>query len=226
MLEYYIRERRDLNHEGVTIKTPEVRSRGRVDLQTLAGIVHKQFHFIPKAELQGIAEEFIAEMGNLLAEGYSVSLGKLGCFSVRIGEKNDDDCKDNVVEGDSQEAKPRRRNSRSMKVTKLRFAPNKEFIKGLGAKCKLVSEGPGIRTLQQSPYSREERIQRAVAYLQEHYVMRLNDYVSLTQLSRTTASKELREFHYDRNVPIRSNGSGSGKVWVLDVQQTGGADPD
>ena len=206
MPQYYIRERKDLNHEGETLKTYEVRSRGNVNLRQLAQKVGRHYRAISEGELQGIAEQFIEEMLGELADGYSVTLGELGNFSIRIGL---------TEEAKAEEACEHRRNSRSLCVNGLRFSPGKTFIQELDRKCKLTSEGSGYQSLHRSPYSREERIQLAIDYLKAHPLMRLDDYAALTHLSRTTASTELRAFADDPSIPIRSDGVRSAKVYVL-----------
>lgn len=204
---YYIRERRDLNHEGQTLKTYEVRSEGNIDLRQLAHKVARRYRAISEAELQGIAEQFIEEMKESLAAGCSVTFGELGNFSLRIGltEKAKEE----------EKAEPHHRNSRSLCVNGLKFTPNRDYIHQLDRKCKLTSESRGYLPLHDSPFSREERIRKAVDFLQRHPFMRLNDYASLTGISRTAASMELREFNEDPGIPIRSDGYRSSKVYVL-----------
>ena len=72
--------------------------------------------------------------------------------------------------------------------------------------------------LHRSPYTREERLARALAFIEEHTVMRVMDYVRLTGLSRTTASLELRELCQDPASGIRSIGQKAGKVYVRRVR--------
>ena len=62
--------------------------------------------------------------------------------------------------------------------------------------------------------TREERIGLALGYIREHGFLRLSDYVSLSGLSRTTASRELRELASDKSVPIVAQGRLSHKVYV------------
>lgn len=207
MPQYYIRERKDLNHEGQTLKTYEVRSKGNSDLKRLAHRVGRHYRSISEGELQGIAEQFVEEMLAELADGYSVTFGELGNFSVRIGL---------TEEAKEDEEGGQRRNSRSLCVNGLKFSSNKDFIHELNRKCELTSEGRGYLPLHRSPYSREERIRLAVDYLHEHPFMRLDDYVALTRLSRTAASTELCAFADDPDVPILSDGMRSAKVYILD----------
>ena len=63
-------------------------------------------------------------------------------------------------------------------------------------------------------YSREERIARALEVIEKTGVLTLGDYASINNLSRTSASMELKEITADRTSPIGWMGSGSHKVWV------------
>lgn len=232
MPNYYIRERRDLNHEGQTLQTYEVRSRGNVNLSELVHQVRRNYRTISEGELLDIAEKFIEEMQAALAEGYSVTFGQLGNFSLRIGlseearkleshEESIDDELNDTPQGQTETSiakafdKGKRHNSRSLCVKGLRYAPDKTFIHKLDSRCHLTSEGAGYQSLHYSPYLREERIARAIEFLHTHPFMRLSDYVNLTGLSRTAASTELRELSSDPDVPIRSDGKRAAKVYVL-----------
>ena len=68
--------------------------------------------------------------------------------------------------------------------------------------------------LHRSPYSLEERLARALAFIEEHTVMRVTDYVTLTGLSRTTASLELRKLCQNPESGIRSVGQKASKLYI------------
>ena len=69
--------------------------------------------------------------------------------------------------------------------------------------------------IAKSPYTKEERIARAVAFIKEKGQMRLPDYCALNELDKCTASKELKNVVADPAQPIESKGKGTHKYWVL-----------
>jgi hypothetical protein len=79
--------------------------------------------------------------------------------------------------------------------------------------CKL--EKGHVSRIRQSQYTEEQRLDKAIRFLQEHTVMRLSDYYRMVGLSRTTASLELRKWAANPASGITSKGTYSAKVYVL-----------
>lgn len=106
------------------------------------------------------------------------------------------------------------RTARTMNITGVNFKADKQLIKDTACKCSL-SRG-GKRYLHRSPYTKEQRWQKAVEYLSDpaHPVMRLDDYVRLTGVPRSVASRELREYYDLPDSQISTFGRGTSKVYV------------
>jgi hypothetical protein len=98
-------------------------------------------------------------------------------------------------------------------------------VKGVGyrADCELVEncrekgqlESGGVSRLRKPKTTVEERTEKARQYLQDHPMMRVEDYAWLTGLSRTTASMELRRIAEDPASGITYTGSRSQKHYIL-----------
>lgn len=72
----------------------------------------------------------------------------------------------------------------------------------------------GVFQIHRSKYNKEERLKLALDYLSSHSVMRIQDYVELTGLSRTSATLELKEFRENPESGITFNGRGTTKVYI------------
>ena len=152
-----------------------------------------------------VLEQMVQTMARLLADGHTVTIGGLGTFRTAIG----------VMEGkeqDSFDADESKRNAQSIEVKGVNFRADKALVKDIRVQCRL-ERGKESR-LHRSPYTREERLARALAFMEEHTVLRVPDYVKLTGLSRTTASLELRELCQDPASGIRSIGQRASKVYI------------
>ena len=152
-----------------------------------------------------VLEQMVQTMARLLADGHTVTIGGLGTFRTAIG----------VMEGKEQDtfdADESKRNAQSMEVKGVNFRADKALVKDIRVQCRL-ERGKESR-LHRSPYTREERLARALAFMEEHTVLRVPDYVRLTGLSRTTASLELRELCQDPTSGIRSMGQRASKVYI------------
>ena len=98
-------------------------------------------------------------------------------------------------------------------VNGVSYRADKNLIRNTDRKCTLVRGGES--RLKKSPFSLEERIEKARDFLKTHMFMRVPDYVQLTGLSRSTAAEELCKVARDPSSGIMSRGSRSQKVYVL-----------
>lgn len=160
---------------------------------------------LSRGEATGVLIKAADMLAGLLAEGYSVSLDEWGTFKATIGLEEG-------KEQDSIEDDAPWHNARSLCVNGVNFQADKKMVWNIGRRCKL--ERGGVSRLCRSPYSKEERLQRAIAYLEEHKAMKVKHYMALTGLSHTVAAQELRGFSEDKASGITSIGRGSAIVYV------------
>lgn len=145
------------------------------------------------------------EMARQMADGYSVTLDGIGTFSATIG----------VREGKEQDTfygEEVKRNAKSLEVKNVTFRSDKELVKEVSRRCDL--KRAGVFQIHRSKYNKEERLKLALDYLSSHSVMRIQDYVELTGLSRTSATLELKEFRENPESGITFSGRGTTKVYI------------
>ncbi|MBQ9667609.1 MAG: DNA-binding protein [Prevotella sp.] len=158
-----------------------------------------------RSAIVGVLTHVCNELALTLAEGYSVTIDGLGTFGTKLGVRPD-------KEQDGFEEDEQKRNATSIEVNGLSFRADRGLVAGVNERCRL--EPGGARRLHRSPYSIEERAQRAREFLAENGVMRTGDYAQLTGLSRTAASLELRKLCNTPDSGITSRGRKSGKVYI------------
>lgn len=161
---------------------------------------------LSRAMVVHVMEALAEQLAMDLAEGYSVSVDGIGTFTATVGVEDKSPRAD-----EDGEAK---RNARSLTVTGVNCRADKQLVKEVALRCKLKKWGES--RIRRSAYSKEQRLGLAVAYLADlaHPVMRLDDYVRLTGVSRSTASRELKEFTRGADSPIGCIGRGSALVFV------------
>ena len=94
----------------------------------------------------------------------------------------------------------------------VNFRVDKQLVKQIDRHCNL--ERGGVRHLHRSPYTKEERLALAQKYLDEHPLMHISDYATLTGLSRTSATLELQAFRHDPATGICTCGSRQNSVYI------------
>ena len=163
----------------------------------------------------GILEHALSKIAeNLaeqLAEGNTVTLEGIGTFQATLGVKKDKEM--DTIDGDEV-----KRNAKSIEVRNVRYVSDKDLVSDVNLRCKLSRAG--VRRVNNSPYTKEQRLKLAQDYLADpaHPFMRVADYAELTDLPRSTATKELRTFAEDHSNGIGTSGRGTAKVYVRRVE--------
>ena len=158
-----------------------------------------------RAEIEGAIIRIADGLAELLGNGYSVTIDGVGVFKAGIGLKEEKEM--DTFDGDET-----KRNARSLQLTHIQYRADKGLVKEANRRCKL--ERAGESRLCQSPYCKEERLKLALEFLEKRGAMRVADYVEMTGLSRSVATKELIEFRRDVSSGISFIGSGNHKVYV------------
>ena len=148
------------------------------------------------------ASETLAE---LLGEGYSVTLDDWGTFKATIGLEEG-------KEMDTLDGNETKRNARSLHLNGVNFQADKKLVRNASRRCKL--ERAGVVRVNRSPYTKEERLQKALEYMEENKVLKVGQYMELTGLAHTTAANELRTFSRDTSSGIISVGRRPAVVYV------------
>lgn len=144
-------------------------------------------------------------LAELLGEGYSVTLDNWGTFKATLGLEDG-------KEMDTIDGSESKRNARSLCLNGINFLADKKLVRNARRHCKL--ERAGVVRVKRSPYTKEERLQKALDYLEENKVLKVSQYMELTRQAHTTAACELRAFSRDPLSGIIPVGRGSTVVYV------------
>ena len=105
---------------------------------------------------------------------------------------------------------------RKVQAKDVNFRASRQLVGTVDRATEYVrDEEERVVKIAKSPYTKEERIARAVNFIKEKGQMRLSDYCALNELDRCTASKELQAVVDDPAQPIIIEGKGTHKFWVL-----------
>lgn len=206
MAKYMKREMADLNGSGKTQAHYRVMSYGRRTFEEFVEAC-AQGSTVTPADIVAVISRVSAELAWQLSSGYSVTIDGLGTFSGKLGVVSDKALDD--FEQDTEH-----RNARSLAFTGVNYKVDKRLVYDINKKCHKLERG-GESRLKHSPYTKEERIERARQWLREHLLMHVADYAVLNKLSRTTASLELRDVANDPESGIISQGRRTAKVYLL-----------
>ena len=205
MAKYIKQELPDLHKTGEKKAYYRLKTERNIDFQHFVDHISSHHSGISRGEAVRVLIHATDALAELLAQGYSVTIDELGTFKATIGLEDD-------KEMDTFESDKPRRNARSLRLNGVNFLADKKLISNANSRCKLTRAG--VSRLCRSSLTKEERLQTALAYLEENGAMRVKQYMALTGLSHTVAARELCEFELDAASGITSMGRLAGKVYI------------
>lgn len=182
----------------------------KIDFNQFVDLISSHNSGISRGEAFRVLIHATDTLAELLAQGYSVTIDEMGTFKATIGLVRD-------KEMDSFDEGTPKLNARSLRVDGVSFKADKRLILNVDKRCDL--KRAWVSRLCRSPFTKEERLQKALEYLNAHGAMKVKDYMELTGLSHTVAAKELREFEHDAASGITSIGRLAGKVYVRRLEE-------
>ena len=205
MARYIKQELPDLRKTGEKKAYYRLKTERKIDFSQFVDFVSSHNSGISRGEAFRVLMHATDALAELLAEGYSVTIDEMGTFKATIGLVED-------KEMDSFEEGTPKLNARSLRVDGVSFQADKRLVANVDSRCDL--KRAGVSRLCRSPFTREERLQKALEFLKLHGAMKVKHYMELTGLSHTVAAKELREFEREATSGISSIGRFAGKVYV------------
>ena len=210
MAKYIKQELPDLHKTGEKKAYYRLKTERNIDFLHFIECICSHNSGISKGEAIQVLVHATDVLGELLAQGYSVTIDEMGTFKATIGIVED-------KERDSFEEGTHKLNARSLRIDGVSFQADKRLIANVDSMCEL--KRAGISLIHRSPLTKEERLQKALEYLESHGAMKVKNYMELTGLSHTIASRELREFANDATSGITYIGRMAGKVYVKRMQE-------
>ena len=205
MAKYIKQEVPDMQKTGEQKAFYRLKIERNVDFEEFIGRLCSYHSGISRGEALRVLVSASDVLAELLGEGYSVTLDDWGTFRATIGLEEG-------KEMDTIDGNESKRNARSLFLNGVNFLADKKLVRNANRHCKL--ERAGIVRVHRSPYNREERLQKALEYLEENKVLKVSQYMELTGLAHTTAACELRAFSRNASSGIVSMGRGSTVVYI------------
>lgn len=205
MAEYIKQEMNDLDGSGKKHTFYRMKTYQRINMREFVSELAQPGSGLSEGSVLHVLSNMAEKLAYYMGQGYTVTIDGVGTFKPTLGLSADKETE--TVEEDAPE-----RNARSIEVNGVNFRASQELIRRTNRHCNLKRGGNSV--LHSSRYSEQERLVLAQQYLSTHTLMRIADYVQLTGLSRTTATRELQRFRQDPNSGITVSGMGTNKVYV------------
>ena len=205
MAKYIKQEFKSINNEGEASAYYRMETSRRVTMAEFIKEISTPGYGISEATAKQVLSQAATSLARLMAHGCAVTIDGIGTFKATVGVCGD-------KEQDAFVANEPQRNAQSIKVNGVHYRADKTLIKAVRSQCAL-ERGKQSR-IKRSPYTLEERISRAITYIEKHGYMRTRDYAELNELSLSTATVELRKVRKEEASGIRAIGRGSSLIYV------------
>ena len=191
---------------------PKMQVYTEFDYEKVVELIHTNSPAFSQATVRGVLDTLAVVMKSYLPLGHTMKIDNLGVFSLSL------EFADNEAESTNpqtaQEATSKKK-YHHVRVKGVNFKVDKKLVDDIN-KENTFERIIGNPT-SPSPYSHEERLQRALSHIDKHGFITLQEYANLNRLSRSEASRELIKLVADPNSGIKTKGAGSHKVWVRRV---------
>ena len=205
MAKYIKQEMPDLNRMGKNKVYYRMETSRRVSTEEFVETIAMPGHGITAGEAKQVLGQAAHALALLLSEGCAVTIDGIGTFKATLGMREG-------KEQDAFAADEPQRNAQSIEVNGVHYKVDKRLVRDINVQCTLERGKQG--RIKRSPYTLEERVSRAIAYIEEHDYLTVKDYAELNGLSVSTASVELRKLRKDPTSGLRAIGKRSGWIYV------------
>ena len=186
---------------------PKMQVYTEFDYDKVVELVHTNSPAFSQATIRGVLDTLGVVMKNYLPMGHTMKIDNLGVFSLSL------EFTDEKAEKDAQqETSESQKKYHHVRVKGVNFKVDKKLVDDINKENSF--ERITGNTTSPSPYSHDERLQRALTHIDKHGFITLQEYANLNRLSRSEASRELSKLVADPNSDIKTKGAGSHKVWV------------
>ena len=210
MANYVIKEMPTGMGNGSEGKTfPKMQVYTEFDYDKVVELVHTNSPAFSEATVRGVLDTLAVVMKSYLPMGHTMKIDNLGVFSLSLEFADNEADADNQQEVQKTEPKKKYHHVR---VKGVNFKVDKRLVDDIN-KENTFERTTGTPSTP-SPYTPEERLQRALNHIDKHGFITLQEYANLNRLSYTSASRELAKLVLNPSSDIKAKGAASHKVWV------------
>ena len=175
---------------------PKMQVYTEFDYDKVVELINVNSPAFSEATVRGVLDTLAVVMKSYLPLGHTMKIENLGVFSLSL-EFADDDIQ---------------KKYHHVRAKGVNFKVDKRMVEAINKENSF--ERTTSNPSSPSPYTLEERLQRALSHIDQHGFITLQEYANLNRLSYSTASRELAKLVADPQSGIKPKGAASHKVWV------------
>ena len=216
MANYYLQKLPEGMREGEKVVYPRMQTYSLHDFETVLKHMHTYAANISEGTMRAVLEALTETMKSWMPLGHSIKIDGLGVFSLTLGFDTSTPSEKAIAnqKGQDDEREDPQTKYRHICTKGINFKPDAELLADMNRETTFDKVEADVVVPRKGMLSRDERVAKAKAVIDENGFMTLSDYVQATGLSRTSASLDLKKLVADPTSGIMSRGSHSHKVWI------------
>jgi len=175
---------------------PKMQVYTEFDYDKVVELINVNSPAFSEATVRGVLDTLAVVMKSYLPLGHTMKIDNLGVFSLSL-EFADEDIQ---------------KKYHHVRAKGVNFKVDKRMVEAINKENSF--ERTTSTPSSPSPYTLEERLQRALSHIDQHGFITLQEYANLNRLSYSTASRELAKLVAYPQSGIKPKGAASHKVWV------------
>ena len=192
---------------------PKMQVYTEFDYDKVVELVHTNSPAFSEATVRGVLDTLAVVMKSYLPMGHTMKIDNLGVFSLSLEFADNETETANQQESQKTQETGSKKKYHHVRVKGVNFKVDKRLVDAINKENTFERTTGNPST--PSPYTPEERLQRALSHIDKHGFITLQEYANLNRLSYTSASRELAKLVLDPHSGIKAKGAASHKVWVL-----------
>ena len=217
MANYILQKLPEGMKEGEKVVYPRMQTYTLHDMETVLKHMHTYASNISEGTMRAVLEALTETMKTWMPLGHNIKIDGLGIFSLTLGFDTSTPSEKAISKGkgqtDNEKENPKTK-YRHICIKGINFKPDAELLADMNHEATFDKVEADVVVPKKGTLSRDERLARAKAIINDNGFMTLSDYVRATGLSRTGASLDLKEMVADPAAGITTRGSHSHKIWI------------
>ena len=191
---------------------PKMQVYTEFDYDKVVELIHTNSPAFSQATVRGVLDTLAVVMKSYLPMGHTMKIDNLGVFSLSLEFADNETETTNQQESQETQETGSKKKYHHVKVKGVNFKVDKKLVNAINKENTFERTSGNPST--PSPYTLEERLQRALNHIDKHGFITLQEYANLNRLSYSSASRELTKLVLDPLSGIKAKGAASHKVWV------------
>lgn len=192
---------------------PKMQVYTEFDYDKVVELVHTNSPAFSEATVRGVLDTLAVVLKSYLPMGHTMKIDNLGVFSLSLEFADNETETANQQESQKTQETGSKKKYHHVRVKGVNFKVDKRLVNAINKETTFERTSGNPST--PSPYTPDERLQRALSHIDKHGFITLQEYANLNRLSYSSASRELSKLVLDPHSGIKAKGAASHKVWVL-----------